>query len=1413
MLSNSRLSALALAIAASALTILAINCQSNPEPTPTTIPTPAPTATEAYVPPTLTPTRTPIPEPTATQVAQPTATPAPTAPTATATTAPEAADAGQIDAEFDFNAIAEQSAQQQDGGDTLYAVSLHVITSPDSQQTTLQLYCGTPPEQQQKCADYWEIGPELPTEQHITVDLPAGEHQITVQRDDAPVVTAIISIDPEAAGGPNSAWLEVIYVSEPGDPPELIQEILASWSESQTDETTNEAFEIFVAIEANEVRATESKAGPGPSGQVRRFSVPMIVLYESNLQPDDQPDTLQLFCRGRNTPRWKCAADLPIESMTFAEVPVSIQLPSGWHEVTVEDDGVPIAHALVSVWTDDNIASKGADIVVENESVTIDVYALNEFVPNGSNGVVPRLTGYWSDETATVEIFAGSQTINPNDSLICQIDGQPAQPCISESSLTTNGRYTRTEMRLPFGVTHLEVVRDDEPILSSSIFVSARTLGIHPDVLDCFTDTTFMDANAMPDQAIGCAGWQQPTINKWLPDRPLRVRVNGPDQWTTFFKTELEDLQTLFNIEFEWTQANEEAVVTATVGITREEALQQELGCSIEPNTAGCATTGISGNENHIVIYNLNPDANNPGTLPTSQTDINSLRTVILHEAVHLFTAMGHRIEVGTLMHSQANEFGGRGLSLSPMDHALVQLHAHPAVGGGRSIRDLRQFIIPSDELLDTDYVTPEPAPGWNAWQHTYRAFNALRNAASATYDVNASMPTCNLSISAATYQVAKLTPGNDTFQWSRIQSQQTNIVSLEHPDLDPETWSQGQTGWAPSDMMPESLGWIPTLSDPYNILVNMLLSADWSSVNVTNSDSTSITIATGVDWPAVNRAANVELTINTETNAITDYNLEWSRGTDSCDEYLVSATNGTYGAIFNFPDEVRTNSEHLSMCETHDLALNPRGSRVSGKWHQECPATMPDAAYTETYRFNTDTWSLLRLDFQAPDDAFLVLTDTASGNSQTFDRATDIPFLFGLERFGAFIEDVSHWQFNLPLHGSYAWHHQWLPPGNYEIQANSRERSFPGRFILIVNAQPISGPPDTLRFKAVATSVDRTCALLTDGTPLCWGRPRDTSQTPTIPQGKFENIYGGYHYCATNPEGEPQCWDFKEAGEYECTAEAGTVLSARCVDPDQPEFTTEGLIDESGGFVRGEFFDLTQPEGQSFLAISPGSRHTCGLRTDNTILCWGSNSDGESTPPTGTAITDIAISSGYSCGLNAEGLIQCWGEDVYGPPNTPTDTNFADFGISFSYGHVRTCGLDELGQVQCFTRRDFYCDPSKATLIIEPCFTNDVGEWLEPGDPGYVPSPPALYNPAPGQTFVALSSGAPECGIKADGTATCWHIWPNVGSPPPTETFTQISAGKHHACGLRKDGTIACWGDNHYGQSTPPNRTHLPSE
>jgi alpha-tubulin suppressor-like RCC1 family protein len=56
-------------------------------------------------------------------------------------------------------------------------------------------------------------------------------------------------------------------------------------------------------------------------------------------------------------------------------------------------------------------------------------------------------------------------------------------------------------------------------------------------------------------------------------------------------------------------------------------------------------------------------------------------------------------------------------------------------------------------------------------------------------------------------------------------------------------------------------------------------------------------------------------------------------------------------------------------------------------------------------------------------------------------------------------------------------------------------------------------------------------------------------------------------------------------------------------------------------------------------------------------------------------------------------------------------------------------------------------------------------------------------------------ASGSFSCGIKTDGTVTCWGSSESGIRAAPTGTFRYVSAGKVHACGVRTDGTIACWG------------------
>jgi hypothetical protein len=63
-------------------------------------------------------------------------------------------------------------------------------------------------------------------------------------------------------------------------------------------------------------------------------------------------------------------------------------------------------------------------------------------------------------------------------------------------------------------------------------------------------------------------------------------------------------------------------------------------------------------------------------------------------------------------------------------------------------------------------------------------------------------------------------------------------------------------------------------------------------------------------------------------------------------------------------------------------------------------------------------------------------------------------------------------------------------------------------------------------------------------------------------------------------------------------------------------------------------------PSG-TFRTVSVGGHHACGLRTDDTVTCWGRNDRGQTVAPKGTF---RAVSAGeeHSCGLRTDNTIAC---------------------------------------------------------------------------------------------------------------------------------------------------------------------------
>ena len=173
---------------------------------------------------------------------------------------------------------------------------------------------------------------------------------------------------------------------------------------------------------------------------------------------------------------------------------------------------------------------------------------------------------------------------------------------------------------------------------------------------------------------------------------------------------------------------------------------------------------------------------------------------------------------------------------------------------------------------------------------------------------------------------------------------------------------------------------------------------------------------------------------------------------------------------------------------------------------------------------------------------------------------------------------------------------------------------------------------------------------------------------------------------------------------------------------------------------------------GGTYTAVSVGSWHSCAIRTDGTITCWGDNDDGRTDAP-GGVFSAVSVGWDHSCGLRSDATITCWGANDYGQSEAPGGTY-----SSVSAGRVHSCGLRSDGTITCWGR-------------------NDYGQ-----------------SEAPGGTYSAVSAGGEHsCAVRTDGTITCWY-WNGGQIEAPGGEFSAVSAGYVNSCGLRADGTITCW-------------------
>ncbi|KAG5185923.1 regulator of chromosome condensation 1/beta-lactamase-inhibitor protein II [Tribonema minus] len=201
---------------------------------------------------------------------------------------------------------------------------------------------------------------------------------------------------------------------------------------------------------------------------------------------------------------------------------------------------------------------------------------------------------------------------------------------------------------------------------------------------------------------------------------------------------------------------------------------------------------------------------------------------------------------------------------------------------------------------------------------------------------------------------------------------------------------------------------------------------------------------------------------------------------------------------------------------------------------------------------------------------------------------------------------------------------------------------------------------------------------------------------------------------------------------------------------------------------------------GGLYQQVSAGSAHTCALTEHGTVVCWGDNAFGKCRHPGGADFVQVAAGGTFSCALRRNGLAQCWGDDSLGQASPPEGVQFRQIDASPT-GHA--CGV----------------------TVAAAAVTGKSGSKSGNGGGGDVVCWGRNFDgeaaPRAGP-FRQVSCGAySTCAISAvDDTAACWGATRTSSRGP----FYELVIAHAHACGIGADGGLQCWGSASGAERVP---------
>lgn len=233
---------------------------------------------------------------------------------------------------------------------------------------------------------------------------------------------------------------------------------------------------------------------------------------------------------------------------------------------------------------------------------------------------------------------------------------------------------------------------------------------------------------------------------------------------------------------------------------------------------------------------------------------------------------------------------------------------------------------------------------------------------------------------------------------------------------------------------------------------------------------------------------------------------------------------------------------------------------------------------------------------------------------------------------------------------------------------------------------------------------------------------------------------------------------------------------------------------------------------GRSFMQISAGNIHSCGVTSSKNAFCWGIGNAGRlgdgtttdrSTPvpvDNSSHFTQISAATIHTCARTTADEIFCWGANSQGQlgdgtttsRSTPVLVSSTEPFRQVSAGGVHTCAVTSDNRAFCWGN-------------------NGLG-GLGDGTTTDRTEPVAVSTT---ESFAQVSAGASTtCGVTTTNAVYCWggNVSGEVGdgtttnrlSPVPVsspKSFVQVSVGSAHSCAVTTANQIFCWGFNSSGQ------------